>query len=431
MRPRPVRGRPYLLFLCLWLSATSLAGGSGNAAPLLDTGVTGGIRASGLNDPQYALSFVPVQRLMLRLVAGPVSEDSASIALKDTPVSLNDLLGLGLVRRETDGVYLNYLLLTVDDQRAIYEHARVYGKSLADAFRARHPAFEAQLERYRDAPLRDELAFALIAGAALNWGGLELTTTLGYRAEPPHHPNGDVYFVHSSERGAHLSHQGLYLDSESVPGPKMSFATFGDGPSLPRLRGIPDVFDVLDEALQPWRETPDVYAGLRNEYLNYIFLAINEAGAVMYAVAASAETKVAIAAAVEMPAARLDANLDLLAAISYLHNEGENYRIAVPVLRAQDKDMVDSVLQLSEDIMTAWLRTHYPDMEDDLSGLSPMRNGVPFALAFSEVWHYTFGFAAKSLAESGFFTDPRAQGRAFEGYVPLVWESPVLRTPGS
>jgi hypothetical protein len=29
--------------------------------------------------------------------------------------------------------------------------------------------------------------------------------------------------------------------------------------------------------------------------------------------------------------------------------------------------------------------------------LSPIRNGIPFSLVFSEVWHYVFGFAAKSL----------------------------------
>jgi hypothetical protein len=60
-----------------------------------------------------------------------------------------------------------------------------------------------------------------------------------------------------------------------------------------------------------------------------------------------------------------------------------------------------------------------------------MRNGVPFSLAFSEVWHYEFGFATKSLAESGFYANPREQGNRYEGYVPLVWASSLLKGPGN
>lgn len=81
--------------------------------------------------------------------------------------------------------------------------------------------------------------------------------------------------------------------------------------------------------------------------------------------------------------------------------------------------------------MTDWLRRKYPTMKDELSGLSPMPNGVPFSLAFSEVWHYEFGFATKSLSESGFYANPRAQGNRYEGYVPLVWASSLLTGPGN
>jgi hypothetical protein len=70
-------------------------------------------------------------------------------------------------------------------------------------------------------------------------------------------------------------------------------------------------------------------------------------------------------------------------------------------------------------------------MKDDLSGLSPMRNGLPFSLVFSEVWHYEFGVATKSLAESGFYANPHAQGSRYEGYMPLVWAHSVLKGPGN
>jgi hypothetical protein len=41
---------------------------------LISTGVTGSISASGLDDPQYVLTFLPVQRLMLEASHHPLSD---------------------------------------------------------------------------------------------------------------------------------------------------------------------------------------------------------------------------------------------------------------------------------------------------------------------------------------------------------------------
>ena len=79
--------------------------------------------------------------------------------------------------------------------------------------------------------------------------------------------------------------------------------------------------------------------------------------------------------------------------------------------------------------MADWLRQNYPVMEQELTTLSPMRNGVPFSLAFSEAWHYTFGFATKWLAETSFYANPRSQGNRYQGYMPLVWANSVLKGP--
>jgi hypothetical protein len=118
-------------------------------------------------------------------------------------------------------------------------------------------------------------------------------------------------------------------------------------------------------------------------------------------------------------------------AIGYVQEKDRSYSVGVPVLTQRDKPLVDATLKLSRQIMTDWLQRNYPTMKDELSGLSPMRSGAPFALAFSEVWHYEFGFATKSLAESGFYANPRAQGNRYEGYVPLVWENSMLKGPGN
>ncbi len=447
-RPQPpatvvrigTNGGGSMRFLVSWLVAGGvLVSGSGLAAqganattrPPVSTGVTGSIEASGLDDPQYVLSFVPVQRLMLEAARHALTRKEVDDGVAGTPVSRADLLRLELLRQDEEGYRLNYLLLTIADQRAIYRVAERFSLGLADAFRSHKADFDEIFRRYPRADLRPQTMFDLVAGAALNWGGLELTTALGYRVQPPRHANGGVYLVHSEERGAALDFTGLYLDSETWPGSKISFSTFGDGVSLPRLRGLPDVFEGVEGALQDWKEAPDVYAALRTEYLAYIGQAMEDAGLVMSAVADGADTDAALTRALSMPEDRRRATVQLLTTIGYLRRADDRYATGVPVLTAEDKPLVEATLRLSRAIVTDWLRRNYPAMEDELSGLSPARNGLPFSLAFSEVWHYVFGFATKSLAESGFYANPRAQGSLHDGYVPLVWASSLLRGPGS
>jgi hypothetical protein len=258
----------------------------GNGRALLSTTVTGSLNASGLGDPQYVLSFVPVQHLMIEAIRHPLTQMEIQKAIQTTPVTLDHLLQLELLRKEGDTYRLNYLLLTIQDQQAMYRASERYGQSLAEAFRSRKVDFDEFVNRYPNVALRPQLMFDLVAGAALNWGGLELTTDLGYRVQPPRHANGDVYLVHSKQVGAQLDFAGLYLDSETAPGSKMSFSTFGDGVSMPRLQGLPDVLDdAFDTAMDPWRNLPEVYAAFRSEYLALLMLAIHDAGQVMNAVA--------------------------------------------------------------------------------------------------------------------------------------------------
>jgi hypothetical protein len=417
----------------LFTSGTILSGqetGSEAAEPLLSTGVTGSIRASGLDDPQFVLSFVSIQRLMLNATSHPLTSEEVAAAVRGTPVTLDRLLQLELLRRDDVKFRLNYLLLTSADQQAIYAVSASYGQSLADAFRARKTEFDQILSRYPDTSLRSQLLFGLVAGAALNWGGLHLATELGYRVQPGHHANGDVYLIHSVERGAQLNLKGFYLDSETASGRNMSFSTFGDGDSMPRLQGVPDVFDGLESAVEDWKKLPSVFAALRAEYLILVLPAMDDAGQIMRAIATGNDTDTLLSTNVSIPADRRKSIMALLTAVGYLRETDHRYSVGVPILLDRDKRMVDAVLGLSRRIMTDWLQANYSSMEKGLAGLSPMRNGLPFTLAFNEVWHYTFGFATKSLAETGFYANPRAPGNRYEGYVPLVWASSVLQGPG-
>jgi len=127
---------------------------SAPSKPLLYTGVTGSIDASGLDDPQYVLSFVPVQRLMLDATQHPLTQAEVERAVAGTPVSLSQLLQLELLRQEGQLYRLNYLLLTLADQKTMYRACARYGQSLADAYRAHQTEFDSLAKKYPNAALR-------------------------------------------------------------------------------------------------------------------------------------------------------------------------------------------------------------------------------------------------------------------------------------
>jgi len=85
----------------VWMLASILFMGSGrvlqaeNSAqnvaekPLISTGVIGSINASGLDDPQYVLAFLPVQRLMMQAAHHPLSKADIDKAAQRSPNNSN------------------------------------------------------------------------------------------------------------------------------------------------------------------------------------------------------------------------------------------------------------------------------------------------------------------------------------------------------
>jgi hypothetical protein len=419
--------RRFLALICGTLiplahSTGQSPGPSPDSAPLLHTGITGVKHVTGLADPTFVLELRPVQHVVLDAVNGPIGAVHIDSLLHGSPVSRADLVALGILRPHGNEYAIAYLVLTADDQRAIYAASETYGPSLARAYESHRAEFERLLAHYRRPDLRAELAFAMVAGMSMNWDGLKLTTELGYRVAPARYPNGDAYLFHSNQPGAHNPADGLYSESHSLPGARTTFTTFGDGPSIPRTHGIPDVFDgPAEDGLESLKNDPATYGAVQGELLAYIEDAATDAGAVMAALAETPLTVPALRARVVLPDARFGASLRLLEALGYIRRSGDTYDVAVPVLTPRDKPMLDSTLALSRRIMTEWLAANHGAMEHDLAGLSSVRDGLPFAAPFSEVWHYVFGLAAKSLAAAGFFADPRAPSHRDTGYVPLVW----------
>ncbi len=157
----------FLLVLIVWIVLptirASAQASTPDSAPLLHTGITGTNTSTGLADPTVVLSFRSVQRVVLDAVAGPVDAGHVDSLLRGTPVTRAALVTLGMLRPQGDRHAVAYLVLTVDDQRAIYQVAKVYGPSLARAFESHRDDFDRLLQRYPRPELRTQLAFDLVA----------------------------------------------------------------------------------------------------------------------------------------------------------------------------------------------------------------------------------------------------------------------------
>ena len=407
------------------LVAILMSGGQSSAQDtdrVLSTGVTGMITSRGLENPRYVLTREPVQGLILEIADTPISPDAARQRLSGGAVELRHLLDLDLLRIRNDVLHLNYLVLTRRDRARIRDVALTFGEDLARAFEVRADEFETLLADYHEST-RPDLAFVLVAGFILNWEGLRVTTELGFRAEARTWPNGDRYIIHSSEFGTDLPLRELYWGSHTYPGAVHSLTTLGDGPSQPRA-GLPDVIESLATGLDGYGDVADLHGASVSLLLAYMAPTLDHAGAVMAATARRPYSIEELADQIDIKREHLDATVAFLEAAGYVARDTSDMLHAqVVVLTARDEALVNSALDLGRDIMRNWIQTNYADMQSQLADLTPVRHGLPFELAFSEVWHDVFGVAARELARSGFMRNPYGPESNFDGFVPFVWES--------
>src|SRR5262245_13285039 len=132
---------------------------------VLFTGHHGTIRSTGLDDPRYLLSFPATQRLVLRTARErQVSAVEAQRALDGLPFRLEHLEAAGILKRDGENYRIAYMVLSADDERAMYEVSQTYGPSLASAFIAASPRYQQVFSRYAHAELRGDLALVRVTG---------------------------------------------------------------------------------------------------------------------------------------------------------------------------------------------------------------------------------------------------------------------------
>jgi DNA-binding MarR family transcriptional regulator len=400
---------------------------------VLRTGHHGILQSTGLEDPRYLLSFPAAQRLVLRAMRERgVSVAEAQHALEGLPYRIEHLEAAGILKRDGEHYRIAYMVLSVDDQRAIYAAGQTYGGSLAAAFAASAKRYQQLFAKYPRTELRNDLAFVTVAGFTLNWDGLRIGTELGMRAQPVVKPNGDRYLLYSKENGPRSDVMGFYWGSHSSnPVSNVRLTTFGDAPSQPRIGGLPDIYFGVTDGIATFKQHPALVAATTTQINSVFDEVLRLDGAIMLALKDQPRTIEELAHLTGGSSAHVSQAIDVLVAAGYLRDMDaqKRYSTAVLVLTEADRALLDEARQLGRDILTAWLTSNYGKIKQDLSGLDVSKAGVDFTQTFSEVWHFVFGSATKELALRGFYTNPRDSNRTHVGFVPVVFRADLVPMP--
>jgi len=356
---------------------------------LLNYSITGSSDStSPTENATYAMQHPEVQRLLLAVAASPRDRDYVEAALRGSGVSLDDMISNGSLRLEDGRFWLNFGLLTRGDQEIILRAANTYSQRLADGVLKRRAEIEALLKGY--GLDRKAAAFIVLGCFSLDWDGLNYATAKGYRAKSPQRKSGS-FFVMAEERGGVPLKQIYWGSSNSAYG-KFGFTTFGDHFS-PRNSTL---WALRRQGPAEWRNKPI------SEFAQKV-------GPLMFALRQGPR------------AADGDGLLEAMAEIGWARKEGALYRAAIPVLTEQDRAMVTGLLRIGRKALEEWFGANYEDLKSALADISPVRNRVPFPVAFDQIWHYLFGIANEKLVEAGLFADPYAPEAAFQGYMPAVY----------
>jgi hypothetical protein len=322
------------------------------------------------------------------------------------PFTVEDMVTVGLLREEEGLYWIDFNLLRVEDQLAILSLSDEMGRDLAKSVLERQAEFEA-LAAAHDQPHLDaaHFLFIVLGCFSLDWDGLELTENKGYRVGAQRTLDGESFTPWAKERGAEVSLEGLYWGSHSEAAEEFTFTTFGDHHSLPRF-GLPDML---------WR-TGEAF-GMRD--------ALNDIARVMATLRTRDHTRGELAEVTGIEEDELERIVGLLEGANYVAVEGETIQGRALVLTARDAALVREIVALGREIMITWHEANYAAIRERLADLTPTRNGVPFERVYTEVWHFIFGVANRTLVDQGFFADPYSNERRHRGFLPVIWRNGI------
>ncbi len=378
-------------------------------------------------NPEYALSLLKIQQLLLEVAQSSKAPPLVEESLKGTEFSVQDILDMGLLK-EQDGQYvLGFSLFTQDDQRRLREICKNFAEDLAEIYRKKQAEFKEILDVYSLKTVNTStLAYVLIGCFSLDWDGLRITKELGYRSSTP--PKNAPFVGWAEDRRAKqfLEKKGLYWGSHNeYLDSGVAFTTFGDHASLPRY-GFPDIAWQMARSIRLQDALEEIQSALARAGRRAIWEKMLEPlGKIMMELRKGQKSEEELQEATNIESDHLKDLLSILEYLEYVRKVSEGYVVRIPVFSPADQPFIHRLILISREMLTSWLEQNFERLRVELSDLAAYKYGQPLEATFYKIWHEIFGAANRILVEKGMFFDPYGGGRKHEGYLPVVWHLSV------
>jgi hypothetical protein len=394
----------------------------------LQVGITGSNNLEGLEDPVSVMKIPRVSRLFQAMADQPRNAQFLQRALENSSVSLKHLLDLGLIKVWGDNYAINFNYLTIEDHMRLVTTLVPYAEILAQSYRDRWDEFETVFAAY-DSPgvSAGEVAFVVVGAISLDWDGLDITAEKDLRITATNLPEGREFVIWAKEQSKAENVKELYWGSHNAVVNGIRFTTFGDHYTVPRL-AFPDLLWSItnrivgiDAASRSLRG--GVYQALKPYYQNDF---LGDVGSILRVLRQGPQTGHSIAAATGVGEDRVDAILLLLRELQYVAETDGSFLLSTPFFSSKDKPMIDAARSLSWQLMDAWLDLYYSTVKASLGELTAIKYGIPYKQLYTEIWHYIFALANKSLVKSGHFANPYASDRLAKAIIPFAFDTEVV-----
>lgn len=397
-------------------------------AELISFGVTGSIeKTPDEKNPVRLLKNKHIQQFLLRLSKSPLPLKVFTHKTNQKGIEMNRLIEAGLVVMRNDTCFLNFTLLNERDLSLLHQVSNRYAKSLTALILRDSVFYNSLLKNEKYPPhLQKEALFILIGCFALDWDGLTITDKMGYRTAASENLYGDRYLLWGKVNSSKNSIRGLYWGSHNDYLSDVVFTSFGDHYTNPRY-ALPDMkwkYKIEYNNNHFPTEMKSSFQDMANVYFDSEF---DNAGKIMFSLYSNPLSQQEITE--QFSFTGLSQALKFFTAARYIRIDSSTnkYHLAIPVFTESHGQMISALRLHIKEKVQAWLNVNYASIRSELETLSCMQHGIDYKIAFTEVWHFLFGYTNKFLCEAGFFVNPESPDRFHSGYVPVIWHSNVYK----
>ncbi|MBN8663630.1 MAG: hypothetical protein J0L83_03600 [Chitinophagales bacterium] len=397
-------------------------------AELLSFGVTGSIeKTPDEKNPLRLLKNRQIQLFLLTLSKSPLTLNKALSNTKSQGIEIKNLVDAGLITVRNDTCFLNFTLLNERDLSLLHQVSNRYAKSLTALILRDSVFYDSLLKNEKYPPhLQKDALFILIGCFALDWDGLTITDKMGYRTAASENLYGDRYLLWGKVNSSKNSIRGLYWGSHNDYLNDVVFTSFGDHYTNPRY-ALPDMkwkykIDYNNNHFPT--EMKSSFQDMANVYFDSAFY---NAGKIMFCLYSNPLSQQEITE--QFSFTGLSQALKFFTSVRYVRIDSSTnkYHLAIPVFTESNGQMISALRLHIKHKLQAWLNSNYASIKSDLKTLSCMQHGIDYKIAFTEVWHFLFGYTNKFLCEAGFFVNPESPERFHKGYMPVIWHSEVYK----